>query len=161
VKGIATPEATLRSTDSPDPSSLSWYTTPEGSHRRAGHPGRPEPRRDHRLDHHRRRRRFRGQPGAVLLQRRVVHRPWRRPAAQPRLSPGRDRPGVPVPDRLHAPVRRPRRQPGRGLCLRARHPGRHLAVAPARARRCGEGGPMDAVLTMSASVVSQENGHSG
>jgi uncharacterized protein YecT (DUF1311 family) len=31
VKGIAPPEATLKSTDSPDPSALSWYTTPEGS----------------------------------------------------------------------------------------------------------------------------------
>ncbi len=31
VKGIAPPEATLKSTDSPDPGALSWYTTPEGS----------------------------------------------------------------------------------------------------------------------------------
>jgi uncharacterized protein YecT (DUF1311 family) len=31
VKGIAPPEAMLKSTDSPDPSALSWYTTPEGS----------------------------------------------------------------------------------------------------------------------------------
>ena len=31
VKGIAPPEATLKSTDSPDPDALSWYTTPEGS----------------------------------------------------------------------------------------------------------------------------------
>ena len=30
VKGIAPPEATLKSTDSPDPGALSWYTTPEG-----------------------------------------------------------------------------------------------------------------------------------
>jgi uncharacterized protein YecT (DUF1311 family) len=31
VKGIAPPEARLKSTDSIDPSQLSWYTTPEGS----------------------------------------------------------------------------------------------------------------------------------
>jgi hypothetical protein len=31
VKGIAPPEAMLKSTDSPDPGALSWYTTPEGS----------------------------------------------------------------------------------------------------------------------------------
>jgi uncharacterized protein YecT (DUF1311 family) len=31
VKGIAPPEAMLKSTDSPDPSALSWYTTPDGS----------------------------------------------------------------------------------------------------------------------------------
>ena len=31
VKGTAPPEATLKSTDSPDPGALSWYTTPEGS----------------------------------------------------------------------------------------------------------------------------------
>jgi uncharacterized protein YecT (DUF1311 family) len=31
VKGIAPPEAMLKSTDSPDPDALSWYTTPEGS----------------------------------------------------------------------------------------------------------------------------------
>ena len=31
VKGITPPETVLRSTDSTDPSALSWYTTPEGS----------------------------------------------------------------------------------------------------------------------------------
>jgi hypothetical protein len=31
VKGIAPPEARLKSTDSPEPGALSWYTTPEGS----------------------------------------------------------------------------------------------------------------------------------
>jgi uncharacterized protein YecT (DUF1311 family) len=31
VKGIAPPEARLKSTDSTDPNQLSWYTTPEGS----------------------------------------------------------------------------------------------------------------------------------
>ncbi len=31
VKGIAPPEAVLKSTDSTDPSALSWYTTPQGS----------------------------------------------------------------------------------------------------------------------------------
>ena len=31
VKGITPPEGKLRSTDSPDPGALSWYTTPEGS----------------------------------------------------------------------------------------------------------------------------------
>jgi uncharacterized protein YecT (DUF1311 family) len=31
VRGIAPPEAMLKSTDSPDPGALSWYTTPEGS----------------------------------------------------------------------------------------------------------------------------------
>jgi uncharacterized protein YecT (DUF1311 family) len=31
VKGIAPPEAKLKSTDSIDPNQLSWYTTPEGS----------------------------------------------------------------------------------------------------------------------------------
>jgi uncharacterized protein YecT (DUF1311 family) len=31
VKGITAPEATLKSTDSPDPAALSWYTTQEGS----------------------------------------------------------------------------------------------------------------------------------
>ena len=31
VKNVTRPEATLKSTDSTDPSQLSWYTTPEGS----------------------------------------------------------------------------------------------------------------------------------
>jgi hypothetical protein len=31
VKGITPPELVLKSTDSTDPSALSWYTTPEGS----------------------------------------------------------------------------------------------------------------------------------
>ena len=31
LKGIAPPEAVLKSTDNTDPSALSWYTTPEGS----------------------------------------------------------------------------------------------------------------------------------
>ena len=31
VKGITTPEARLKGTDSTDPNQLSWYTTPEGS----------------------------------------------------------------------------------------------------------------------------------
>jgi uncharacterized protein YecT (DUF1311 family) len=31
IKAIIPPEATLKSTDSTDPSNLSWYTTPEGS----------------------------------------------------------------------------------------------------------------------------------
>ena len=31
VKGITTPEANLKATDSIDPNQLSWYTTPEGS----------------------------------------------------------------------------------------------------------------------------------
>ena len=31
LKGITPPEAVLKSTDSPSPSDLSWYTTPEGS----------------------------------------------------------------------------------------------------------------------------------
>jgi uncharacterized protein YecT (DUF1311 family) len=31
VKGITPPEATLKSTDNPNPSALSWYTTPGGS----------------------------------------------------------------------------------------------------------------------------------
>jgi uncharacterized protein YecT (DUF1311 family) len=31
IKNITPPEATLKSTDSTDPSNLSWYTTPEGS----------------------------------------------------------------------------------------------------------------------------------
>ena len=75
VKGIAPPEARLKGTDSTDPNQLSWYTTPEGSRiaeisTQGDQTGgavvawviveRGE--------------RVRGQPQAVLLPGRLVHR---------------------------------------------------------------------------------------
>ena len=132
VRGIVPPEMTLKSTDnSADPGALSWYTTPEGS-------------RIAELD-------TQGdQSGGAIIawiiiggadgfvvnpsqfsfsdgsftDRGVVQPP------KPRGPPGRNGPAVPVPDRLHAAVRRPGRQRGRGLRLRAGHPGRQLAVTP-------------------------------
>jgi uncharacterized protein YecT (DUF1311 family) len=91
IKDITPPEARLTSTDSTDPSQLSWYTTPEGS-------------RIAEID------------------------------TQGDQTGGS---GDQLGHRLLQPVQGPERRPGqRRVRLRARHPGRRLAVTrPASGRR--------------------------
>ena len=136
VKNIVPPEAKLKSTDSTDPNDLSWYTTPEGSRMAeidtqgdqtggaviswvivGGAQG------------------FVINPKQFFFQDGSFTDPGIIEADQPDLPQGPDRRDVPVRHRLLHAVQRPERRQGqRRVRLRARHPGRRLAVTKNAAR---------------------------